>query len=230
MLPGLAPRPQHYILNKKDHNEVVNSTSRSLFVFMKDCTNTQVEVNEKVGKVTLEKCNGVKITVNDRVLGGTLELIRCENIEINYGPNAEIPTLQVDNSKNVTINIQSKCQIQSVYYMHTYNIKLILKNTNDGDLEYDFSPLNESEGLTQRIAHWNEASVEARFITEVVVRDNIGPTTAQMRKAAEERKEKNLVKMAEMMVGGIAISKPEKQEGACAQEKSAADERLDEID
>jgi len=201
MLPGFAPRPQHYILNKQDHNEVVNSTSQSLFVFIKDCTNTQVEVNEKVGKVSLDKCNGVNVTVNDRVVGGTLDLIRCENIVIIYGPNAEIPVLYVDNCKNITINIRSKCQIQSVYYMHTYNIKLVLKNTYDGEKEYDFSPLNENEGLTQRIAHWNEASNKEHFISEDV--DNIGRllgSLAQMRKAADESREKTSVNMAEMLV------------------------------
>ena len=90
MLPGLSPRPQHHICNKTKAVETVNSTSKALFVFTKDCQDTDIHVVDKVGKITAEECKELKIFVSDHVVGGTLELIKCKDTNIIFGPDAEV--------------------------------------------------------------------------------------------------------------------------------------------
>lgn len=50
----------------------------------------EVEVNGKVGKVTIENGKSLRILVNDHVVSGTLELIRCQNVVLVYGKDAEV--------------------------------------------------------------------------------------------------------------------------------------------
>lgn len=90
MLPGLAPRPQHHICDKKDHTEEVESASNALFVFVRNCENTKVNVKGKVGKVTLETTKNIELTLDQRVVSGTLEVIKCENVTIRLINEAEV--------------------------------------------------------------------------------------------------------------------------------------------
>ena len=89
-LPGLSPRPQHHVVGKKGGKEMIDSTSKALFVFVKNCEDMEVEVNGKVGKVTIENGKSLRILVNDHVVSGTLELIRCQNVNLVYGKDAEV--------------------------------------------------------------------------------------------------------------------------------------------
>ena len=120
--------------------------------------------------------------------------------------------IQVDDSSEINVHIQSKSQLESIYFIRTKNVKLYLENqTLEKEtgltLQYEISTLDE-EFQTQRVAHWSKATADAAFITETVVRDGIYPTTAQMKKAAEDREELALVRMADMLAQGIRITKP----------------------
>ena len=90
ILPGLAPRPQHHIQNKQSAIETVNSTSKALFVFVKECQDSEIHVLGKIGKITVENGRGLEVFLSDHVVGGTMELIRCENIHIHLGLDAEV--------------------------------------------------------------------------------------------------------------------------------------------
>lgn len=119
----------------------------------------------------------------------------------------QIPIIQVDNSSSITINIKEKAQIQNVYFIRATDIKVLVDQNETDALQYDLSPENETESQKQRIAYWSEISPDAHFIHEAVVRDHVYPTTAQMKKAADEKKAQTVGKMAQMLLGGITIHK-----------------------
>ena len=93
MMPGLMPRPQHHCVGKKNGVENILSDKSSLFVFIKDCQDFKININGKVGKVTVENCRNLMVSIFDNVVGGTFEMIRCENVSLKFGINAEVNSL-----------------------------------------------------------------------------------------------------------------------------------------
>ena len=89
-LPGMNPRPEKIITDKKDCREEVISESKATFVFVKNCENTEVDVQGKAGKVVCENSKSIVFQINDRLVGGTLELIRSNEVSIKIGDAAEV--------------------------------------------------------------------------------------------------------------------------------------------
>lgn len=188
MLPGFSPRPQHFVRGKKDTVENINSTNKALFVFVKDCENVEINVIGKVGKITLEDCVKLKVNISDHVVSGVSELIRCKDMEIRFGVDAQVPTLQVDDSCDVSIYIQTKAQIESIYFIRSKNLKLLLENQTVGEetglaLRYDVTS-DEIDPNCQQIGHWNSKMPDANFVTEAYVREGL---TSQTLKAKDDK-------------------------------------------
>jgi Adenylate cyclase associated (CAP) C terminal. len=93
MLPGLAPRPQHHIVKRNDFSEQFTSTSNAMFISVRECENAKLEVTGKTGKVSLERSTGVDVTLDNRVVGGVLEVIKCNNVLIKLRGEAEVGSL-----------------------------------------------------------------------------------------------------------------------------------------
>ena len=90
-------------------------------------------------------------------------------------------------------------------------------------LQYDI-PTEEERANVQQIAHWSAATADASFVTETVIRDGVYPTTAQMKKAADEKKQQMINGMASMLLSGIEIKKP--GEESKSQEPTDKDKEL----
>lgn len=144
----------------------------------------------------------------------------------------QVPTFQIDDSSNVTIEICARQQIECIYYIRCQGLKLILtedvEEKEDSALQYEI-PTEEDRANTQQIGHWSAATADASFVSEVVVRDGVFPTTAQMKKASDAKKEQMVAGMASMLLGGVKITKPgEQQEGVEEkQETNEKDKKLD---
>ena len=127
-----------------------------------------------------------------------------------------MPTFQIDDSSNVTIEVCTRSQIECIYYIRCSGIKLVLvdqqvENTEEAAiLQYDV-PTEEERAEIQQIAHWSAATADAAFVAETVVREGIYPTTAEMKKAADEKKQQMIEGMVSMLLQGIDIKKPEEE-------------------
>ena len=90
MMPGLAPRPQHHIVQKTDFNEKVESSSNAMFISVRECKGGVINVLGKTGKISLEKSKGIKLCLDSRVVGGVLEIIKCEDVYIQLVKDGEV--------------------------------------------------------------------------------------------------------------------------------------------
>ena len=90
MMPGLAPRPQHHIVKKKDFNEKVNSTSNAMFISVRECEGGDINVSGKTGKVSLESSKNIRLCLDSRVVGGVLEIIKCDDVCIRLKKEGEV--------------------------------------------------------------------------------------------------------------------------------------------
>jgi len=226
MLPGLSPRPQHHLVNKKDFTEKVESTSNATFVSVRECEKGNIEVTGKVGKISLERSNGLKLSLDNPVVGGVLEVIKCQDVYIRLHQEGEVPTFQVDDSSNVTIEICTRSQIECLYYIRCQGLKLILNDaelSDDSSFQYEI-PTEEARANLQQIAHWSAASADASFVAEGVVRDGVYPTTAEMKLASDAKKQQMINGMASMLLGGIDIRKPEPLQDGKSNQGSTEDE------
>ena len=141
----------------------------------------------------------------------------------------KIPVLQIDESANVSIYILLKSQLQSVYLMRTRLVKLFLENQIVDDehglmLEYSIET-PEDEFDVQKVAHWSSALPNANFITERLLRDGVYPTTAEMKIAAEKKRELMENKMSEILLQGIKITNP--NQSGSKSDSSFIDKNLD---
>ena len=94
-LLGMNPRPEKIITDRKDCGEDVISESKAPFVFVKNCENTEFNVQGKAGKVVCENSKSIAFQINDRLVGGTLELICSNEVSIKIGDAAEVSELTI---------------------------------------------------------------------------------------------------------------------------------------
>ena len=85
-------------------------------------------------------------------------------------------------------------------------------------LQYEV-PTEQDRANVQQIAHWSAATVDAVFLSEGVVRDGVYPTTAEMKKAAEAKKQQ--------MIAVLNSVKPGELTEAAGPELSEKDKNLD---
>lgn len=149
----------------------------------------------------------------------------------------KVPTFQIDDSSKVTVEICAREQIECFYYIRCKDLKLILtaeqtpelEGKEDSTLQYEI-PTEEERANVQQIAHWSAATADAVFLSEGVVRDGVYPTTAEMKKAAEARKQQMISGMGSMLLGSIKITKPDRAQPTAAEavpELSEKDKNLD---
>jgi hypothetical protein len=108
-----------------------------------------------------------------------------------------------------------RSQIECVYYIRCSGITLLLndsqeENKEETRLQYEI-PTEKERAEIQQIAHWSAATADAVFVAETVVREGIYPTTAEMKKAADAKKQQMIEGMASMLLEGIEITKPEEE-------------------
>ena len=112
MLPGLSPRPQNHIVQKKDFTEKVESASNATFVSVRECEQGNIEVTGKTGKISLERSSGLKLSIDNRVVGGVLEVIKCQDVYIRLHQEGEVRALLIIQSCNFYVCRQKSVQFR----------------------------------------------------------------------------------------------------------------------
>jgi len=179
LLPGLSPRPQHHIINKSGESETVVSTHMATFVYIKGCKDMEIVVQGKIGKLCIDDCSGIKISLDNRVVGETVELIKCTGLEMTLlAPDSEVSVFQIDDSADINLHITRKNQLTSLYYIRTGNIKLF---QGAGDEVYEFPLTHETDVPdVQMVSHWTSTKPDATMVTERVNREGVFPATEQL--------------------------------------------------
>lgn len=81
----------------------IDNRATVIFANCKDCT---FALESMCTKVFMQACVNVTLTINAKVVTNMLEVYKCEGVTCNI--NSKIATLQMDMSKEVTCNYESK--------------------------------------------------------------------------------------------------------------------------
>ena len=108
LLPGMRPRPEIILVDKKDRKETIKSESNATFVFLKNCENYEVKIEGKAAKIMCENCKFLTVELGRSLVSGTFELLRCRDAFVKLINECEVRCLF----------LLAKCEIQ---YVQLYN-------------------------------------------------------------------------------------------------------------
>ena len=90
LLPGMRPRPEIILFDKKDTKESVTSESNATFVFLRNCENYELKIEGKAAKVMCENCKSLTIEIGRSLVSGTFELLRCRDVFVKLVNECEV--------------------------------------------------------------------------------------------------------------------------------------------
>ena len=90
MLPGMRPRPEKILVDKKDAKENIKSESNATFIFIKGCENYELSIEGKAAKVMCENCANLTVSMEKPLVSGTMELLRSHDVFIKLLDSCEV--------------------------------------------------------------------------------------------------------------------------------------------
>eukprot|EP00050_Salpingoeca_kvevrii_P013230 m.27457 g.27457 ORF g.27457 m.27457 type:complete len:479 (-) comp4775_c0_seq1:258-1694(-) len=89
---------------KKGVTEVITADdiNSNATVVISGCSDSKFTLDALCTKVFVQGCNNLELFVNGKILTGTIEVFKCENLTLHFA--VKVGTLQVDMSTNVTAN------------------------------------------------------------------------------------------------------------------------------
>lgn len=90
LLPGMRPRPEIILVDKKNGKETVTSKSNSTFIFLRNCENYELKIEGKAAKIMCENCKSVTVELGRSLVSGTFELLRCRDAFIKLINECEV--------------------------------------------------------------------------------------------------------------------------------------------
>jgi hypothetical protein len=175
-------------------------------LYFKQCSDCEFVVDAMCTKIFIEGCQNLKIKVNERVITQTLEVWKCDAVDIDL--NTKIQTVQLDLIKGARVNFSSKEHFNRLIWSAVDDLRLTFADASEHVLETGVQQMLASNAnLTQhdqfivRLVP-NKLSGQEQLLNEVIVRlENGFPTTEREARVFEERQEQNLQKLAKELLG-----------------------------
>jgi NAD-dependent SIR2 family protein deacetylase len=135
---GQNPTGDRDVISGKSLNKEFSFSTTKL-VFFNNCRNSNLILKSKSKKVVIEDCHDTTITLNEKIITNTIEIINSSNLMVYI--NVPVFTLTCDNSKSISISFKSADYFEMVAWAKAENCRLLV-----GDLKIDFT-----SGLTYDI-------------------------------------------------------------------------------
>ena len=191
----LSSRPQCDIVQKHDQTIDLEPEGLSTHVYVAECTNCQLVLKQKAGKVLIEKCQDLVLTMSAELVSGTLEIVKSSKICIKINSKLKIPTITADSTTGLqVILLEKEEQVESLYFHESSDLTITVQGEGVEKKEYVANPPADSAAHRQFIAHWvkNEDGVQLK--TENVVREGVFPNAEGELKEALQRDKQNAEK------------------------------------
>ncbi|KAJ3386486.1 hypothetical protein HDU92_002439 [Lobulomyces angularis] len=130
-----VPKNQ-FVENEKNLEEkLINSASdtEKSTLFFRNCEQSNFTVKGKFTKIMIENCTGVKFNFSDelKVVTSILEIWNSNVVEFDL--SAKIHMIQVDNSRDLRININSKENFSELIWNNSDEILIKVLKKKNGD-------------------------------------------------------------------------------------------------
>ena len=90
LLPGMRPRPEIILVDKKDGKETITSENNATFVFLRNCENYELKIEGKAAKIMCENCKSLTVELGRSLVSGTFELLRCRDAFVKLINECEV--------------------------------------------------------------------------------------------------------------------------------------------
>jgi len=134
-----------------DHGEVlVKDVVMGQAVYVGNCRNTSVTIPAKCNKLVVDNCTNTVIHYEGVV--SAVEVVRCTSVRL-ISPNAPIPTIQIDLSKEIDITISSDLLHLKMVTSNSLELTLHVPVVQpDGRIVLENFPIPASILTDQRVA------------------------------------------------------------------------------
>ena len=90
LLPGMRPRPEVVLVDKQHSKDDIKSESNATFLFLKNCSNYELNLEGKAAKVMCESCNNLSLIVGDPLVSGMIEVYKCKTVTISLAGSCQV--------------------------------------------------------------------------------------------------------------------------------------------
>ncbi|KAF9351845.1 hypothetical protein BGX34_000326 [Mortierella sp. NVP85] len=154
----------HLIKDAKDTEQDINIETRKAVHFLK-CENCTYTVKGTLIKLTIEECKNVVIKIEDKILTGTVDLFKSDNVSFSV---KAISLLSLENTKSVKIRFQDPEHFGSMVWSGDDDLQLHL---GDDLHSFSYSELQlTNPNLNPAINQFKTTLVNGDVRTEAVIR------------------------------------------------------------
>ncbi len=186
-LKQYRPQQKGEIANEKGAENKDVSPAAQQPLMIRNCSDCSFCITSNtVVKLVLLECQNISLIVAGRILTGVLEIINCSGTKVAVVKT--LPTIQIDNSRDVVIGFVAPNLSGSVVASANCSVSIAPRK----DLPPEnlvFSGVQEGDywqGMTQFVTRIRE---DCSLLTELVVREGGGYATTQREKDAADAKD-----------------------------------------
>jgi len=110
-------------------------------IYFNKCSNGVYTIDHRTTKIFIEDVKDTTIIVNGKILTSTIEAWKCENVTIQL--NTKVKTLQLDISKNLSVDYDSLENFQCIVWQNLDKLNLSFADNKDYDLKTGFENVKE---------------------------------------------------------------------------------------
>ena len=185
---GLRPQQKDEIVAENGQEKREVAPSHPMPILIRNCSNSCFRVtNNCVVKLVLLECTNVSVIVSGRVLTGVCEIINCSGV--NLAVLKALPTIQIDNSTNVSIGFVAPGLCGSVVASANCSVSIAPRKDLPPErlVFFGVDSNNDYErSMTQFVTRIQD---DVTLLTELVVREGAGYATTQREKDAADAKD-----------------------------------------
>ncbi|KAF8976706.1 hypothetical protein BGZ46_008043 [Entomortierella lignicola] len=171
--PNAKENATHLIRDAKDDTQVIQVPDRKALYIM-NCENCEYTIKDKPVKLSIENCKNLVLKVEGKILTGTVDIWKCENISLDF--ERSVSTFQFDNIQSITVRLPDSEHFGSMIWAGCEDVNLHL---GDDIHVLSYSELqSRNPSLRPETDQFKTTIVDGSIMTEAIVRlDNGFPAT-----------------------------------------------------
>eukprot|EP01089_Gocevia_fonbrunei_P018282 TRINITY_DN6147_c0_g1_i1.p1 TRINITY_DN6147_c0_g1~~TRINITY_DN6147_c0_g1_i1.p1 ORF type:complete len:263 (+),score=56.12 TRINITY_DN6147_c0_g1_i1:328-1116(+) len=159
-------------------------------LYFKFCDDCEYIVDAKCTKILIESCKNTKITIKGTVITATLEVWKCEGVELHI--LSKVLTLQADLCRGLKVHYSSKNNYDRTIWAGVFDFHLSFGDHEDIEKKGLDQMKEEFQDLNDDIDQFIVRFLDNKLTTEQIVRlPNGFPTTEREAQIFDEEAKKN---------------------------------------
>ncbi|KAG0367905.1 hypothetical protein BGZ54_003034 [Gamsiella multidivaricata] len=176
----------HLIKDAKDAAQEVVEVQDRKALYLLNCENCEYTIQGKPIKLSIENCKNVVLRIEGKVLTGTVDIWKSENVSLNF--DRSVSMFQLDDIQSIAIRLPDSEHFGSMIWAGVEDLQLHLGEDTHA---LSYSELqSRNPNLRPETDQFKTTVVDGSIMTEAIVRLDNGYPATRAEEASYRRVEK----------------------------------------